>query len=141
MRLAAALQNSHQDGGRVFLIFVAILEPHCCATVIGSVQPVDGEQCEPVVGGAVGCGEGGQCQPGVGREFHHLELKGEAADDGMVVDLGAGSVQSHVVVRPPVAECLATGGQLTDEIRQIAVIGVFRGIQGDHVGVAFGRWG
>ena len=49
MPLAAALQNSHQDGGRVFLIFVSDPRTARFATLIGSVQPVDDWVIEYVV--------------------------------------------------------------------------------------------
>ena len=84
-----------------------------------------GEKGHSVLGGAVGFGAvGGKGQPGVGREFHDLVGEAEVAYDWVMELFGAGSVQSHVVGGPPIAEGLAAGGQLADEVGQVAVVGL-----------------
>ena len=57
----------------------------------------------------------------------------------MVVDLRAGAVQPHIVIGPAVAECVTAGGQLADQIGQVAVIGVAAGFGAQHGHGGVGR--
>src|SRR6476469_1955712 len=75
------------------------------------------EKGQSVLRGAVGFGAvGGKSQTGVRREFHDLVGEAEVAYDGVMELFGAGSVQDHIVGGPPIAEGLAAGGQLPDQV-------------------------
>ena len=81
----------------------------------------------------------GKGQAGVGGEFHDFVGKADVADDGVVKSFGAGPVQDHVVGGPPIAEGVAAGGQLADEVGQVAVVGVAAGFDAKHGDGGVGR--
>jgi hypothetical protein len=68
-----------------------------------------------------GVGEHGQTA--VGGEFHRFVGELEVADDRVVESFGAGVVEADVVGRPFGAERFALGGELADEICEVAVSG------------------
>ena len=88
-----------------------------------------GQQVERLGRAAAGLGAvDADVQPVVGRQLHDLVAELEIADDGVVQPLDAGLVVADVVRGPPGAELRAAGGQLPDEVRQAAVIGVAAGL-------------
>ncbi len=94
-----------------------VVSPLGVGPVVGCGGPA-GEEGECVVRGRAGfCGVGGHCQARVGREWQFLEREGDVADDGVVEAFGAVVVEADVVGGPAVAELVAAGGELTDEIR------------------------
>ena len=48
-------------------------------------------------------------------------------DCGVEEVFGSGSVEEHVVGGPAAAELVAAGGQLSDEVGEVAVVGVAAG--------------
>ena len=88
---------------------------------------VAGEQLERVVGRAGGLGDvDEQVLALVGRR-ERLVGEVEVADHGVVESLGAGGVDADVVGGPAGPELLAAGGELADEVGQVAVVGVAAG--------------
>ena len=66
----------------------------------------------------------GQRESGVGEHVHALVGQVEVADVAVVEGLGARAVVSDVVGAPTAAELLAAGGDLTDEVVQLPVVGI-----------------
>ena len=69
-----------------------------------------------------------QGQPVLARQGHYLVVKRYLADDGMVQALRAVAEDVHVLSTPQDAEGVTAGGELTDQIRELAVIGVAAGL-------------
>src|SRR4051812_24067308 len=75
--------------------------------------------------GRPGAGVGGvreDHQAGVEDEFEALVVELEVADLGVVVSLDTADVEAYVVLGPVLAELLAAGRQLPDEVGEIAVV-------------------
>ena len=104
-----------------------------------------GEEGECVGGGGGGFGGVDQQFPaGVGGEVGAFEEEVEPADDGVVEVLLAGGVAADVVGAPFGAELFAEGGQLTDQVLQVLVVGVAAGFgaqDGDDVSAAASQSG
>ena len=88
---------------------------------------VAGEEVERVVGRAVGFGDVDEEVLALIGGGERLVGKVEVADDGVVESFGAGGVDADVMGGPPGPELLATGGELADEVGQVAVVGVAAG--------------
>src|SRR5207237_2398551 len=65
--------------------------------------------------------------PDVGDDGERLVAEGEVTGEWVVEPLGAGAVLADVVGGPAHSELVATHGELTDEVRQFAVIGISAG--------------
>jgi hypothetical protein len=60
----------------------------------------------------------------IGGEFECLVGQVEVAGEGVVEQLGAGPVGAYVVGGPSAPEVVAAGGELADQIAEVAVVGV-----------------
>jgi hypothetical protein len=73
-------------------------------------------------------GEDEHRQIRVGDERHPFVVQLEKPDKGVVEPLGAGVVVADVVSGPACAELIASGGELADEIAEVAVERVSAGL-------------
>jgi hypothetical protein len=81
-------------------------------------------------------GEGDEGLAGIGGELEAFVGEEEVADDRVVERLGSSGVPAHVVRVPEGAEGLALGRELSDELVEVAVVGVAAGLgtqKGDSV--------
>src|SRR5690242_16726266 len=78
-------------------------------------------------GGARLGGVGGQGQARLTRQLERVEGEVEIADDRVVEVLGPGAVQPDVVRRPAGTEGVAADGELSDEVAELAVVGIAAG--------------
>src|SRR6185437_12328105 len=85
-----------------------------------------------------GCGVSQHRQSRVSRELHRLEIKIEPADDRMAEALAAGPVEPDVMGGPALAEVLAPGRKLADQLDELLVIRVTAGLRSEHGGDVIG---
>ena len=92
--------------------------------IVGRGGPT-GQQVQGVVGGRVDCGGvDEQALGGVGGKRQGLEGQLEVTDDRMVDEFDAGRVDADVVGGPTASEVVAAGGELSDEVGQVTVVGI-----------------
>ena len=72
-------------------------------------------------------GVDGEGEAGFGGHLETFVGEGELADDGVVEPFGAGAVVADVVAAPAGAEVVAAGGELADEVVELAVVRVAAG--------------
>jgi hypothetical protein len=80
------------------------------------------------------CGRGGfgavghDGESGIGGQLQRVVVQGEFADDGVAEAFGAAVVHVDVVGGPASAEQGALGGEFTDQVGQLLVVGVASGL-------------
>src|SRR3954447_5718090 len=89
-----------------------------------------GQEVQCLLGGRAGLGGVERhAETLVGVEAQRLVAELDLTDDGVVQTLAARPVEAHVVRRPAHTELVAAGGQLADEVLEVAVVRVAAGVR------------
>jgi hypothetical protein len=105
-----------------------------CSTVVAA-QLANRFRASCVGGPGLG-GVGEEALAGIRREWEGFEGQVKVSDDRVVETLYAGGVDPDMVGAPSAAELVAAGGELSDQVRQLPVVGIAAGLgsqQGDNV--------
>ena len=103
------------------ILLVVLVLPRI-AVLRGAGSPA-GQEAQGVLGGRPRLGGVGEETPArIGGQREGLERQLKVPDDRVVGDFDAGGVDPDVVGGPSDAELVAAGGQLPDQVRQLAVV-------------------